>query len=101
MTALVIERDEDGRPVAAGEEALAAFLNADVRYADQAEDLAAEAARGGPADLTGNAYAVTIGADGVVLTHLHVPDRSAVLLTRDDFAAAMRAWAAALRAGQV
>lgn len=100
MTSLVIERDEDGRPIAAGDSALAAFLNADIRYADQAEDLAAEAVRGGPADLTGNAYAVTIGADGVVLTHLHVPDRPAVLLIRTDFAAALRAWAAALRAGQ-
>lgn len=100
MTVLVIERDEDGRPMAAGESALAAFLNADVRFADQAEDLATEAARGGPADLTGNAYAVTIGADGVVLTHLHLPDRPATLLSRDDFAAALRNWAAALRAGQ-
>lgn len=100
MSGLAIERDEDGRPVAAGESALAAFLNADVRFVDQAEELAEEAERGGPADLTGNAYAVTIGADGVVLTHLHLPDRPAVTLTRHDFAAVLRTWAAALRAGQ-
>lgn len=96
---ITIGRDQDGYPLATGDDALARFLNTDVPDATHADLLAAEADRGGPADMTGNAYAVTIGADGVVLTHLHVPERTAVLYARDAFAAALREWAAALRAG--
>lgn len=97
MTDLRFDRDGNGRARAAGESPLAAFLNADVPDATHAEDLARMADHGGPADLTGNAYAVTIGADGVMLTHLHLPDRPAVMVSRPDFAAALRAWADLLR----
>ncbi len=97
MSGFRLERDPDGRVRAAGSSPLAQFLNADVPDAVHADDLADEAERGGPADLTGNAYAVTIGAEGVMLTHLHLPDRSAALVPRSDFIAALRAWAAMLR----
>lgn len=97
MSAPRLERDADGQARAVGSSPLAHFLNADVPDARYADDLIAEAERGGPADLTGNAYAVTFGSDGVMLTHLHLLDRPAVLVSRSEFVAVLRAWAAFLR----
>lgn len=97
MSGMRLDRDADGRVRAVGSSPLADFLNADVPDPGYADELAAEAERGGPADLTGNAYAVTIGAQGVMLTHLHLPDRPAVLVPVAEFTAALRDWAGMLR----
>ena len=102
MTPVTLVLDADGVPEATGDgEAaiLAAFLNSDVPDADYAEELAAAAARGGPGDWTGNAFAATIGAEGVMLTHLHDRRRGGVLVAGPHFAAELRRWAAALRGG--
>lgn len=102
MTPVAFSRDADGTLLATGQgeaATLARFLNSDVPDPDYAEALAEAAARGGPGDWTGNAFAATIGAAGVVLTPLHDRRAGAVLVAGGHFAAELRRWAAALRAG--
>lgn len=99
MSALTFTLDPDGRPLArsdpasAIDAALAGFLTQDVPWAAYADRLAA-------ADtvVTGNAYAVTFEANSVRIAHLHLPDAPVVCVPRARFLAALRAWAAFLRA---
>lgn len=94
MSDLHFFRDEDGIARASGDDTrLAAFFESDIQDSlEIAEDLLALLQLPQEAEFNGNAYCLSIDPKTVCLSNQH--DESAIdrRLSREDFAAALKAW---------